>query len=488
MMNMKKYIFIAAVAMMSLASCNKDIEDTINDGELTTFNISIEKTKAELGTVDGSTVPLNWKDGDEIAFKLSDDSVVKGTVSVSGTTATVSVNLGSNTVSDAWFPYNSGTKPSKILQYQSASTISVPLQMASLDVNTISFEEIVEWSIVKVQLVKGLYGDAKKLSYVKVKNNLTTDPNMIQISTNATLGTDTTSLYFVMPVADGNKIEIIVGDSDGKEYRRKMSSTKDFATHKVYAMPAINDIGSLGKHIWVLKGEEGPTGNLLADNAPFSYPFRSQSDYFSTMNRGTDYWTQTAWEQDAESFKYRFGLAFSFNISGKGQSCSTWGSVSESKATINGTDNQVMRFPVHVGNYPIFAVKMSQLSTLGNSRAFKLDVNSTTDTSAEGTNSFYGRYMPVKYSGSSTAKTTLSEDGTVGIYYFDLSSNVKFNNADTNSSELLPNTRALHFTTWQIQIPDVTYDATQDPLPTCNFYWAGFFNSVDELTTFAANN
>ena len=64
----------------------------------------------------------------------------------------------------------------------------------------------------------------------------------------------------------------------------------------------------------------------------------------------------------------------------------------------------------------------------------------------------------------------------------------KFKYGDGTNRSALPNTRTLHFTTWQLQIPDVTFTETQDPLPTCKFYWAGFFNSVDELTDFAAAN
>ena len=94
--------------------------------------------------------------------------------------------------------------------------------------------------------------------------------------------------------------------------------------------------------------------------------------------------------------------------------------------------------------------------------------------------------MPVTYSGNTTSNTTLSEDGSVGVYYFDLSNNAKFKNGSTSATEVMPNSRTLHFTTWQLQIPDVKFDAAQDPLPACDFYWAGFFNSVSELETFAA--
>ena len=490
---MKKYFALIVFAALAAVSCtdslSEDKASVSNNGTVFTLRLA-PITKATVD-VSGSSYDLKWTDGDKIAFKLSDDSTVESSVSVSGSKATVSVDLtGGKTIVDAWYPSNGMVKPTAIAEYQSATSVNVPLQMSSLSGNTITFEDIVPWAVVRVSLSSPSatrIGSARTLSFVKLKNNNAGhSPESVQINTAETLSDAVLTYDFVVPVADGNTFEVIVRDSDGKEYRRKQSSTADVAARKVFTLPQINDVDDTGKYIWIMDGTDGPVANPLTANAPFSYPFRAQTDYFTTMERGSGHWTQTAWVQDAGSYTYRFGLAFSLNVSGKGQAVNTWGTLEESKTTINGSANQVMRFPVHTGNYPIFAVKMSQLSTLGNSRSFKLDVNSTSDPSTPGTNTYIGRYMPVTYSGSTTSNTTLSEDGSVGVYYFDLSNNAKFKNGSTSATEVMPNSRTLHFTTWQLQIPDVKFDAAQDPLPACDFYWAGFFNSVSELETFAA--
>ena len=490
---MKKYFALFAFAALAAVSCtdslNEDKASVSSNGTVFTLKLApITKTTVD---VSGSSYDLNWSDGDKIAFLLSDDSIVESSVSVSGSKATVSVDLsGGKMITDAWYPSNGKVKLTAIPAYQSATSVDVPLELHSISGTTLNFQYIQDWAIVRVSLSSPTatrIGSAKTLSFVKLKNNNSGHaPEQIQINTSETLSDAVLTYDFVVPVAAGNTFEVIVGDSEGKEYRRKKSATTETELKKLYTLPQINDIDDTGKYIWIMDGENGPDGNLLTDNAPFSYPFRAQSDYFTTMVRGSGHWTQTAWVQDAGSFKYRFGLAFSLNVSGKGQAVNTWGTLEETKTTINGSANQVVRFPAHVGNYPIFAVKMSQLSTLGNSRTFKLDINSTTDNSTSGTNSYYGRYMPVTYSGSTTSKKTLSEDGTVGIYYFDLSGDAKFKNGSTEETEPMPNSRTLHFTTWQLQIPDVVFSETQEPLPTCDFYWAGFFNSVSELESFAA--
>lgn len=491
MKDMKKIIVFAGLAALVLLSCQKEAQNTeISNAEIHTYTVAINPlTKAVIADGDDADhKDLKWSAGDKIAFKFTDDSVVEASVVIAGSTATVSVPVPSGeSISDAWFPSNDKVKPTDIPAYQSADSADIPMEMTSIVGDVITFSDIVDWAIVRVPVKAGSNGEARTLVFIKFKNNNAgASVQVIQKNCAYTLTDDVKYFDFAVPVVESTT-EIIFRDSNGLEYRRKVSSPTTFASHTVYTLPVIADVDDTGRYTWIFKGEEGPTGNLLSANAPFTYWFRTQTDRFTTMTRGADFWTQTAWVQDAGSYKYRFGFAPTQHDSNQGKSCETWGTFAESKTTINGTANQVMRFPVHVGNYPIFAVKITKLANLGNSRSFKLDVNSIQAENQTG-NAFIGRDMPVKYSGNTTAKTTLSEDSDTGIYYFDLSKNAKFKNGTTSVTELLPNTRTLHFTGWQLQIPDVTYDATQDPLPTCNIYWAGFFNSVSELEAFAAAN
>lgn len=341
------------------------------------------------------------------------------------------------------------------------------------------------YSVLGFRLKKGAVD--RTVQSIKV-NNGTRDYTLTNINT--ALTDEIQYFYLVLPASNTalSNFKATIVASDGTNdltYTRNKTSYTPVAG-KVTRFPVISDMDETGRYTWIFNGEEGPADAPLSANAPFTYWFRSQADRFATITRGADYWTQEAWIQNADQFKYRFGFCPTLLDSGQGKSSSEWGTIAESKTTINGAANQVMRFPIHVGNYPIFAIKMSKLSTLGNNRTFKLDVNSIEAQNQTG-NAFYGREMPVKFYDSTAAKSTLSETETEGIYYFDLmASNVTFKYGDGSNRSVLPNTRTLHFTTWQLQIPDVTFSEAQDPLPTCKFYWAGFFNSVDELSAFAA--
>ena len=491
MKDMKKIFAISGLAALVLLSCQKEaqnVEETTVNAIVHNYTVVISPaTKTVIADGDdASHKDLKWADGDKIAFKFTDDSVVEATVSIAGATASVSVPVpDGETIADAWFPSNSKVKPTDIPAYQGANSIDIPMEMSSIAGDVITFSDIVDWAIVRVPVKAGSNGAARTLVFVKFKNNNAgASVQVIQKNCAYTLTDDVKYFDFVVPTVESTA-EIIFRDSNGLEYRRKKTAAYTFESHKIYEMPVIADVDDTGRYIWIFDGEEGPVGNPLSDNAPFTYWFRCESDYFTTMTRGSGHWTQTAWVQDAGNYKYRFGFCPTIHVSNQGRSSETWGTVSESKTTINGTPNQVMRFPVHTGNYPIFAVKITKLSLLGVSRVFRMDVNSVLAENQTG-NAFIGRDMPVKYTGNSTSKTTLSEDETTGIYYFDLSKDAKFKNNSTSVTELLPNTRTLHFTGWQLQIPDVKFNEAQDPLPTCDIYWAGFFNSRSELEAFAA--
>lgn len=486
---MKKIIVLAAASALVLFSCTK--ENQIVPGNKVTYQVTVSDiTKAQLvAGADDNHLNLKWKEGDKLAFQFSDDSVQEGTVSLSGGEAHVSVSVPAGaTLTDCWFPY-SETKPTAIPARQSASTLNFPLIMNSISGTTVTLSALVEdWAIVRVSLKKGSLGEARKLKFIKIKNNNgDAKPDLIEMATSATLSDDIQTFDFVVPAAECKPLEIIVGDTDGLEYRRRIASNGTLLKGTTYPLPVIDDIDDSGRYIWIFQGENGPAGNEFSQYAPFTYwfPFYNNAANFGDITRGAGYWTETP---NVSSSKNNYYFAITANLSNQGKSSSEWGSVAEAKTTINGTANQVIRFPIHTGNYPVLGFKTTMLGRLGTSMKVRLDVNSTQDNSAPGTNTYVGRYMPVRYTGAAENRSqTLSEDtdaGT-GVYYIDLSaSNVQFKNNTTNVNEVLPNTRMLHFTTFNLQFRDIVTDATS--VGSMDIYWIGFFNSKKELESFAA--
>ena len=84
--------------------------------------------------------------------------------------------------------------------------------------------------------------------------------------------------------------------------------------------------------------------------------------------------------------------------------------------------------------------------------------------------------------GGTNNKQKYLVDESVAVLYYDLSTQ------GFNTGGILPNTSMFEFQTWQFKFADITYATDQDPAPTYDIYWAGFFNSVSELTTFAASH
>ncbi len=80
--------------------------------------------------------------------------------------------------------------------------------------------------------------------------------------------------------------------------------------------------------------------------------------------------------------------------------------------------------------------------------------------------------------------STSSTEGVV-VMYFDLSSESA---VVGNVGKILANTKAYRLKRFNIQFADISYSSSQSENPTFDIYWAGFFNSDTELTTFAAKN
>ncbi len=527
---MKKYQYLFT-ALLAIAACQKNevAPETIDEEPVWGYITAEISTTAVKGVLvdgeDANTLDFKWEVGDKIRMAVN-----KGTLetpiyayrngyiySVNDGEHTVTIKYDKGTgenianyIVGAWYPWldkeNSEPKAIRTTQDYSIGKVSIPLHATNvstenpIDVGTSAGTDVE----LSQKLVFGPYnpggtafsvlgfrlkGAERTIKSIKV-NNGSQDYTLTNINTPLT--DDVQYFYIVLPASDTplSNFKATITANDGEndlEYTRTKSSYTPTAG-KVTRFPVISDINDTGRYTWIFKGEDGPSGNKLSQNAPFTYwfPFYGSpaAAHHSDITRGADHWTETP---NVSVGKNNFYFAITANIDGQGRSSSEWGSVAESKTTINGAANQVMRFPIHTGNYPILGFKVTKLDLLGTGMKVRLDVNSTQDTSSPGTNTYVGRYMPVRYTGATENRhQTLSEDGEAGtgIYYIDLSaSNVQFKNG-TNANETLPNSRTLHFTTFNLQFRDIVPGTSG----TMDIYWIGFFNSKKELETFAAAN
>lgn len=472
-----KRIFILLSAALVAFSCNKVVENQPNIDETPAVKSDVQDltlkfdeslTKASL-EIDGSTATLNWKAGDVIGIKLSDDSVISGTVAIDGDLAKVTVDLGGKTVSDVWFPYNSGVKPDAVAQYQSFDTINVPLEMSSIDGTTVTLSSIVDWCLVRVPIKNGPVGSVKAIKQVKLKSNVAGRP-AYEINKNLTLSTSEAETFdFVLPVDNGAKLEVIVVEGAGsynKEYRRKRSSNLDLVAGKTYALPTI-EIDDTGKHLWVFGSEADNTSE-----SPLVYWGQWHrwmqldkivaKDGYATVETHP---ANTDHDTKKQSFRADIGPIYNFNYSTNGSTRLT-------------TSDGTVYLDVHTGNYPIFAVKMTNPNNLGDTkRNFCLMV--TEIEKAFDSKKMFNADNKQSYLSPSTSST----DGTV-ILYFDLSSDAAVI-GDTGSA--MRNTVAYKLQRFNIQFADISFSSAQTENPKFDIYWAGFFNNVNDLKNYAGS-
>jgi|GEM_PF-1929618 len=501
-----KKVFILLSAALVAFSCNKVVENQSNIDEKPivesdvhdlTLKFDESLTKASLD-IDGATATLNWKAGDVIGIKLSDDSVISGTVSIDGDLAKVTVDLGGKTVSDVWFPYNGGTKPEGVPVAQSFDTINVPLGMSSIDGSIVTLSSIEPWCLVRISLKNGTRGALKTINQVKVKTNTAAHTTPFTIGKNQPLSTsEAVNFDFVIPADDSAQLEVIVVENTGsynKEYRRKRSSTLDLVEGKTYSLPV--EVDDTGKHRWVF-GDNAATSSEA--DTPLYYWFQQKGDWnadkvdVDNMVSHPDHVTYTMLETSAGTANnYRSNLTlirdkkYANNYSTEAVSTAR-----NTSFPVYGTLNaggQIPFLAVHSGNYPIFAVKMSNPDNYGTGRHFRIRVDARANLDdvplVENCVDNLGNKDNIQtYIEKTIGGYAYSSTSDVAIMYYNLS-----NQVIGSKSVIIPNTRVVPFNSWQIRFIDVNYAADQDSAPTYDVYWAGFFNSVNELEEFAASH
>ena len=484
---MKKIFFVFAGIALALVSCNKEADQNVQTQEnLASYSVVIgTSTKAVIAAGDdASHMDIKWADGDKIAFKLSDDSVVGATVTMDGTTAKVSVKVGANTITDAWFPY-SAEKPSGVPDYQGANSVDVPLAMTGISGDTITFDEVTsDWAIVRVPVKAGINGEARTLVFVKFKNNNPAAPvQVIQKNCAYTLTDDVKYFDFVVPSVESTT-EIIFRDSNGFEYRRK-GAALTFASHKIYQLPTIADVDDTGKHIWFF-GKDAAT--LNAAEAPLLYWWKQSGANNSTtvdtenVTQNDGYTTYKMNDKASAMTDFQAWVCAEFNkfYSTDGESRSNARStLFPQYGTARGGGDYIPFVAVHTGNYPIFAIKMSNPVKYGASRKIRLqaDTREALDGIAAMT------YVDGVGNGDNKYSFLSGYDEEdVTVIYYDLST------ANIGGKGILPNTQVIPVKTWQLRFYDVHYADAQATAPSFNMYWAGFFHNTAELAAFAAAN
>ena len=286
---------------------------------------------------------------------------------------------------------------------------------------------------------------------------------------NLALSEDVQEVYLAVPAsAEAKALKTVVTTSDGLTYTR---TKKTFtATAKtVNNMPKISDIDNTGRHIWFMgKGETNEA------EAPLQYWFRSNNERTLESGKIDRYEGYMRVQTIASGSKYRADIS---------PICFNSNHVYYSSDGVNVTKQDDLRLVVHAGNYPIFAVKMTNLAnalgTANTNWRLKVDTNSKVEDG-----------MPANYYGnignSNVPKYSIAVDDNTVVYYFDLTTQNLRNGtiSNTNNWELVPDSRALKFYGWQVQVPDIVAESA----PTYDVYWAGFFNSKAELETFIQNN
>lgn len=490
---MKKVFVLISAAALVFAACEKEVseETAVVPNQSQTekvesvpqeiiLKMDATVTKAALSDPEGDQITLNWKEGDVIGIKLSDESVISGTITIDGDIAKVTVDLGGKSISDVWFPYNGGTKPDAVAQYQSYDTINVPLEMSSIVGSTVTLSSIVDWCLVRIPVKNGPVGSVKTIKQIKLKSNVVGRP-AYEINKNLTLSTSEVAMFdFVLPADAGAVLEVIVVEGAGsynKEYRRKRSSSLDLVAGKTYSLPTI-EVDDTGKHIWFF-GDDAAIASSV--DTPLFYWWETAGDWNNTSadTRTASHADHVTYTMVETSSPYRSNLTL---IAAKRYGASyTSTSMDRNKsfpvypgATASGS-GQIPFLAVHSGNYPVFAIKMTNPTKIGTSRTFTTRLDCRTSIDGLPAEKWVDKIGNNDTSHKFLSSRSNASDKDVDVVYYDLSS------SGVGSNGVIANTRVIPFCSWQIRILDVVADAA----PTYDVYWAGFFNSVNDLAAFA---
>ena len=480
---MKKAAFVFVAFAAILASCSMESDNVFEtvdqqvDENIVTLTVGLDMgtaTKVVVGE-DGVGKYLKWKDGDVISIginKIEDDTPagqINTSVHVDGDNAYVTFNYDASKyyITDARYPQGGTNLSIPTTQYMWRGDIILPLT-ADYDgsQSSITFAPTVgdDWTIIQYRLQKG--NADKRLSSIALTfgsgATYTLDTHTNIDGEGVALTSESKDFFIVLPSGESSgELKAVFSMTDGTEYTRTKRTFTPTA-EKLHIMPVLADLDDTGMHRWIFASGETNTGE-----APLQYWFRSNgTKSLDAITYYADYATVETLDQSSGAmtkFRGDFALIMDYYYSSDGTTFSN--------ARYNG---DIPLLNVHSGNYPIFAVKMTNPKSMGTERNLNLDTVGTNQDKED-----------IGYKGNvggSNNKQKYLVDNDLCILYYDLSSQA------FATGGLLPNTRVFEFKTWQFKFADIAYASAQATAPKYNVYWAGFFNSVSELETFAASH
>ncbi len=466
---MKKYIILNLVLFASFACSKQENNDALveTQGHIRTVEALLDDslTKADYGEVDASDpehkkISFLWQNGDKVGIyviKGDVNALLEGTVAVSEGTATISFDDTDVTgISAVWYPYKADQSVDldaiPASQDYTTAHVWIPLKATpALEDASWTFSAYLNYSVVRYRLTKG--NANRKIISIKAH-----DYTLENVNVDLT-GTEQ---YFHVVCPSGETIgnfetTFTTKDDEGKTivYKRTKASYTP-VEGKVTAFPATSDLDETGKALWTFGKKRSSTNSELV----YWGQWHNESNLARVSNDTKDeYATVTTvgvTNGGMTKFRANIGPINNYNHSSDG---------------VNVANNQVP-LEVHPGNYPIFAVKMTNPKLLGDSRNFCLVVSDTD-----------GNFDGKKLNNSDNTQNYMEPynadlKGPVVMYY-DFSTEKIGNQEDP-----LKNTVKTLLKRLVIQFADIKYSSAQSTNPTFEICWAGFFNSLDELRNY----
>lgn len=532
-MNMKKYQYIFAV-LLAIAACQKNevAPETIDEEPVWGYITAEVSTPAVKGVLvdgeDANTLDFKWEVGDKIRMAVN-----KGTLETPNYAYRngyiYSVNDGEHTVTikydkgtgenianyivGAWYPWldkeNSEPKAIRTTQDYSIGKVSIPLHATNvstenpIDVGTSAGADVelsqklvfgpynpggTAFSVLGFRLKKG--GADRTIKSIKV-NKGSQDYTLTNINT--ALTDDVQYFYIVLPASDTplSNFKATITANDGVndlEYTRTKSSYTPTAG-KVTRFPIISDMDETGKYRWKL----GTSGSFYPADVVAKSIFRTNP--FTIIDKAN-----TSREEGNTTIKSNYitlqtGNATStyrgdFALMSLTSSHLYYGKMEGSNSILYRTASDAERLTVHAGNYPIVAVKMTNLrkkfSGDGN-YSLKLNVKQYEGGNYVLEANNYS-WHNLRVIGTQTEDIKEFSDGDDAlVYWFDLTSKnfkSKINNV-TETGLSYPTTQTKDICDLGFVLADIKNQATA---PTVDINWIGTFSNTSELMDFVSKN
>lgn len=530
---MKKYQFILA-ALLAIAACQKNevAPETIDDEPVwgyVTAVADVPQTKAVLVDEDGDkNWDFAWSVGDKLTilvYKGNDTKpgYARREASISQIVdgvATIKYEKGTGKneatgIAGAWYPVrnNADNLPDQSVpttQDFSKGQVSIPLVADNVSMsspmspgagvtesgkvydskNTLHFSVNPAigadgYSVLGFRLTKG--NAERTIKSIKV-NNGREDYMLTEINTALTDEDDVQYFYIVLPASSTplSKFKATIVANDGAndlEYTRtKASYTPQAGT--VTLFPIISDLDETGKYRWKL-GTSGSfyPADVVAKSIFRTNPFTAitnanESRPEGNTTIGSNYITlQTG--NAASPYRGDFAL-MSF-----ASSHIYYGKMDGSDPILYRTASDAERLTVHAGNYPIVAVKMTNLrkNLNGDSNySLKLNVKQREGGSIVLEANNYSWHKTRVIGEQTDTEQNIAGDDAL-VYWFELTSN-SFKTGSTKELSY-PTTQTKDICDLGFILADIKNQATA---PTVDIYWIGTFSSTSELEDFASKN